>query len=403
MNENNSVFASEDVKAKNLNMISLLKEDPVLVSPPKIGSLAEGTIMEKTSKAVYVDLGFYGTGIIMGKELAEGYDILKKLKAGDKISAKILDLEDENGYVELSLKEASQQRFWDNLKEKQKIGEVLSVVITEANRGGLVAPVSGIKAFLPVSQLNPKHYPRIEGGDKEKIMIELGKLIGAELKVKIIDIVPEEVKLIISEKEVRSEETAEMLKYFKIGDVVDGEVTGVVDFGAFVKLPLPSRSSEGSKDGLPAQVANEDLVGKSAEGLIHISEFDYKLIDNPRDLIKIGDKVQAQIIGVDGDRISLSLKRLKEDPWKDIDALYKKGDTVVGEIIKINPFGAFIKLNDNIHGLVHISEFGSESKMREALALGQKCNFRIISIEPQDHRMALGLVPEISESAKEEK
>lgn len=392
--------SAEEIKPMGMSMALLLKDDGRFAAMPQEGGLIEGTVIDRSNKEIYVDLGFLGTGIIYGKELMEAYDIAKKLKAGDRVVAKIVELENDDGYVELSLKEASRQRFWDELKEKQRSGEMISVKITEANRGGLVALVSGIKAFLPVSQLTPKHYPRIEGGDKEKILIELQKFIGQDLKVKIIDTVPEEEKLIISEKEVKSEETVDVLKHFKVGDVVEGEVAGVVDFGAFVKLPLPIRGSEGAKEGLPAQ-DGASANRESVEGLIHISEFDYKLIDNPRDVLKVGAKVQAKIIGLDANRISLSLKQLKEDPWKNAEATYKKGDEVSGEVIKLNPFGAFVQLDGAIHALVHVSEFGSESKMKEALALGQKYNFKILSIEPLEHRMALGLIKTEEEKSTE--
>jgi len=390
MNEIEQIQTLINGEQKKSDMAVLLRDEPNFTAVLKVGGLIEGAIIEKTSKAVHIDLGLLGTGIIYGRELMDAYEILKKSKPGDKILGKIVELENEDGYVELSLKEASRQRVWDQLREKQKSQEIIVVKISEANRGGLVAPISGIKAFLPVSQLAPKHYPRIEGGDKEKILVELNKLVGQELKVKILDMFPEEEKLIISEKEVKNGEMTEVLKHFKVGDIVEGEVAGVVDFGAFVKLPAPFQNNDGSS------------APESLEGLIHISELDYKLIENPQEVIKVGDKVRAQIIDLEGDRISLSLKRLKEDPWKNIGSIYKKGDIVAGEVTKFNPFGAFVQLDQNIHGLVHISEFGSENKMKTALILGQKYNFKIISVEPEEHRMALGLA-DVSDGQSEQK
>jgi len=336
-----------------------------LLKPPRVGEIVEGKIIQKGRSAVFLDLGAIGTGIIYGREFQEAKDTLKNLKIGDKIFAKIIDLENEEGYIELSISEASQELAWEGLKKMKEEKETISVKIVGANKGGLLSEVSGISAFLPFSQLSPEHYPRVENADKSKILKELQKFIGKELKVKIFDLDPREEKLILSERAKKTEEVKEILKNYKVGEVVEGEITGITDFGAFVKF------------------------GEKLEGLIHISELDWKIIEDPSEIVKVGDKIQAKIIDLTNDRVSLSLKALKKDPWLEIEKKYKKGDVIKGKITKFNPFGAFVEISAQIQGLCHISEFGSQKKMEEVLKIGQKYDFQILSIEPKEHRLTL--------------
>lgn len=342
---------------------------------PKVGELVDGVMLGKEGAYLYVDLGAFGTGVIYGKEYYDAQDLIKGIKVGDKVSAKVVELQNEDGYVELSLKEAGRQMTWEELEKFRQSGEVVSVKITEANRGGLMAVVKGVPAFMPVSQLSAKNYPRVDGGDKSKILQELHKFVGKNIDVKIIDVNQKEEKLIVSEKEVGDQAMKEIVNFFKVGDIVDGEVSGVVDFGAFVKISAPSEKAE----GMP-----------QVEGLVHISELDWQLIEDPRQVVKVGDKIQAKIIGIDRDKISLSIKALKKDPWDDIDELYKVGQVVKGKVVKLNPFGAFVKLDDNIQGLCHISEFKSEDEMKEKLEVGKSHQFNIQLINKAEHRLALG-------------
>lgn len=345
-----------------------LLEKNNLLRPARVGEIIEGTIVGSGQSTIYVDMGPLGTGIIFGKEFYQAKNELKKKKIGDKVFAKVVDLENEAGYIELSLSEAGKEIGWDKLRKIKENGEIIKVKILGANKGGLMAEVEGIQGFLPVSQLAPEHYPRVEGADKTKILQKLQQLIGQELGVKIFDINPQEEKLIFSEKATDTEKIKEILKNYKVGDVVDGEITGVVDFGAFVKF--------------------NDL-----EGLIHISELDWQLIDNPSEIVKVGEKVKAKIIEITDDgRVSLSLKALKKDPWTGIDEKYKKGDEIHGKVTKFNLFGAFIEIEPKIQGLCHISEFGNQTKMSEALKIGQKYKFQILQIDPAEHRMTLKLV-----------
>lgn len=344
-----------------------------LIKPPQIGKIVEGKLVAKAQSAVFLDLGSLGTGIIYGKEFNDSKRELKELKIGDKIFAKIIDVGNEEGYVELSLNQASDELVWVELQQKKEKGETIKVQITGANKGGLLAVVSSIPAFLPVSQLLPNHYPRVEKGDATKILNELQKLVGQDLEVKIFDLDPRQGKLILSEKARESEKLKEILKNYKVGDVVKGEITGITDFGVFIKFKSEKEESE-------------------LEGLIHISELDWQLIENPADVVKVGEKIKAKIISIVDDRVSLSIKALKEDPWKDIEKQFKKGDKVEGEVSKFNPYGAFIKISSKIQGLCHISEFNTKAKMEEKLKIGEKYQFEILSIEPLEHRMSLKLV-----------
>jgi len=344
-----------------------------LMKPPKIGEIVQGKIISKGKASVFLDLGVWGTGIIYGKEFYEARHKLKDLKIGNDVFAKIVDLENEEGFIELSLTKAGKELAWEELSQIKEKDETVKVRITGANKGGLLAEVSGIPAFLPVSQLSPANYPKVEGGDAQKILTSLQKFIGKEMEVKIFDFDQKEEKLILSEKAKESKKIKEILKNYQIGDVVEAEVTGIVDFGVFVKFKI-------------------DETPETLEGLIHISELDWQLIENPSEIVKLGQKVKAKIIDISNGKVSLSLKALKKDPWEDIEKRYKKGDIVKGEVTKFNPFGAFIKISPQIQGLCHVSEFGSQKKMEETLKIGEKHNFKILLIEPVEHRMTLKLM-----------
>jgi len=333
----------------------------------RIGDIIEGKVIGRKISALFLDLGPRGTGIIYGKEFQMAKDQLKDLKIGDNIFAKIISLENEDGYVELSIGQAKYELTWGSLKQKKEKKEKIIIKVLGANKGGLLTEILRIPAFLPVSQLSFEHYPKIKDGDTAKILIELQKFIGKEMEVKIFDLDPKERKLILSEKAKDIEKTKEILKNYKVGDIIEGKITGLVDFGAFIKF----------NDGL--------------EGLIHISELDWKIIEDPSEIVKVGDKVKAKIIEILDDKVSLSLKALKDDPWKDIEKKYKKGDVVKGEVTKFNPFGAFIQITPKIQGLCHISEFGSQKKMEEKLKINRKYNFQILLIDPKEHRMSLKL------------
>jgi len=281
-----------------------------------------------------------------------------------------LDLENEDGYVELSLRDAGKDIVWREADELMKKKEVLELEVLEANKGGLVLEWKKIKGFLPASQLKTSHYPRVEGGDKERIFMELKKLDGQKLGVTIIAIDPKEDKIIFSEKGADATDLALLTSKYQIGQVIEGEITGVVDFGVFIKL----------EEGL--------------EGLSHLSELDWSLVQNPHELFKIGERVSAKIIGIEGGRVSLSLKALKPDPWTSITEKYNKGDIVQGKVLRFNKYGSLIEVENGVSGLCHISEFSTGDKMREKLEIGRTYPFQITLFEPKERRMTLSYLGE---------
>jgi len=362
-------------------MEDLLEKNPVKI--PQVGDVLEGTVIDITSNSLLLDLGALGTGIVLGKEIKDGL-ALNKVKKGDKVGATLIDLENEDGYIELSIREASYERAWDDLESKRDAMLAVTIKVLDANKGGLMIEVNGITGFIPVSQLSSEHYPRVEDGDKNKILELLKKMVGKELLVRILDVDRETEKLIVSERAASSEKEKEVISQLQVGDVIEGEISGVVDFGAFVKFLPPSK-------------VDSDRESDKIEGLVHISELAWQLIDDPRAIVKTNDKVKAKIIGIDDTRISLSIKALAKDPWSEIAEKYKVGDIVQGKIDKINPFGAFVYLDKDIHGLAHVSEFQEVypgKKMDDILRAGETYSWKILSIEPKDHRMGLMIVKE---------
>ncbi len=337
-----------------------------IATPPRVGDLVEGTIIELVRGRLYVDLPPFGTGIIYGREYLNAADVLRKANPGDTISAKVVDAAGLDGYIELSLKEARQAAIWSEAEQAIAAQSVYTLTVDEANKGGLILTWQGIQGFLPASQLTKEHYPRVPEGDKDKIFSELQKLTGTQLSVRIITADAKEGKLIFSERAGDEEnEKASLIDKYQVGDVVEGEVTGAVDFGVFVKL----------EQGL--------------EGLVHISELDWGLVEDPRALFKVGDKVSVKVIEVKDGKVSLSVKALRENPWKTAQDRYKKGMEVSGVIIKYNKHGALASIEEGVAGLVHISEFASPVELRESLELGKTYPFTITLFEPKDQRMTL--------------
>jgi small subunit ribosomal protein S1 len=339
--------------------LSILKEN----------DLVQATLITKAKKAAYFDVGPFGTGIVYGAEYSNASDIIKNLNVGDAISAKVIEAENNEGYVELSLAEAGAQKNWELVKDLKEKGEIIAVKVLGANSGGLLTEVLGVKAFLPVSQLSPDHYPRVEDGDRGKILEALKKLVGGELKVKVIDVKPRAEKLIVSEREIAEENNREVLNQYVVGNVIDGIVSGVADFGAFIRF----------------------LNTPQIEGLVHISELDHKLIENPKEIVKIGDAVKVKILEIKDGRVSLSLKALKADPWAKVEELYKAGDEVRGSIARFNPFGAFVAIPGDVQGLIHVSEFGSIEEMKKQIEVGKTYLFKIELVKGQEKRIILKL------------
>lgn len=337
-------------------------------TPPALDDVIEGPVLSIDKGAVFIDLPPFGTGIIFGREFMNARDIIKKINVGDTVAGKVVGIGGKDGYIEISLKEARQALIWSEAEEGIKDKRVYEVLITDANKGGLIINWQGILGFLPASQLKPEHYPRISDGDKDKILEELKKLVGTKLSVTIIGATPKEGKLIFSEKSPETKNKENIIAHYTLGDELTGEVTGLVDFGVFVKL----------EEGL--------------EGLVHISEIDWGLVENPKTMFRIGEKVRVKIIEIKDDKISLSIKALKENPWKEAAEKYKKDDVVQGVIIKYNKHGALASIEEGVAGLVHVSEFGGEDKLKEKLEMGKSYPFKITLFDPKEQKMALSFI-----------
>ncbi len=333
---------------------------------PKEGHLIDSTVSAIGRARVFVDLPPFGTGIIYGREYMNARDILRKVSVGDSITAKVVTPENEDGYIELSLKEARQALIWADAEEAVKRGTVMSLEAKEANKGGLIIEWQGIQGFLPASQLSTDNYPRVADGDKDKILNALNELIGKHLSVVMITADQKEHKLIFSEKGLQEkEEKEEKVGKYEVGDVLTGEVTGAVDFGIFVK------------------------VEQGLEGLVHISELDWGLVEDTRALYKVGDKVKVKVIEVKDDKISLSIKQLRENPWMEAAKKFKKDQIVDAVVIKYNKHGALASIEEGVAGLVHISEFEKEEMLKSSLSLGNVYKFKITLFEPTEQRMTL--------------
>ncbi|EKD63087.1 MAG: RNA binding S1 protein [uncultured bacterium] len=361
--------------------VTLMEE--LLMDSPEIiklipGKLVEGTIISLSKSRIMIDIGGITTGIIAGKEVKDSQETIKSIQVGDTISAAVLEPENEEGYVVLSLRKASQEKSWQRFLDAFENDKIIQVKPNEANKGGLLLEIDGIKGFIPVSQLAPLHYPRVNGADSSMILQKLQKLIGQNFDCKVIGIDKENGKLILSEKAAQSAQRSVAMSKLKIGQKVKGRISGVVKFGIFVAF-----------DGL--------------EGLVHISEIAWGHVSDPLDYGKVGDELEVLVIGMEADKISLSMKRLVPDPWIDAAKKFKVGNIVEGEVTRVAQFGAFMKLNDEINGLIHISEMPTEGDLSPAnLAAGQKVKARIIDVNLDEHRIGLTLSLEKKEEAKSE-
>lgn len=334
----------------------------------KPGDMVEGTMISVSKNEVYIDLAGYGVGVVRGRELYDDQATLNSLKPGDKITASVVETENREGNVELSLRVAGQERVWGKLRELMETKEVVSTKIVAANKGGLMIELNNVTGFLPVSQLSLEHYPRVEDGDKNKILSILNSYVGTNFNVQVITADMNDEKLIVSEKAVFEEEMHNKMAELKIGDVVTGQITGVVDFGVFVKFG-------------------------ELEGLVHISELAWQRIENPKDLFKVGDTVKAKIIAIEKGRVSLSIKQLQNDPWLEAVKKYQIGQVVKGKVSKIMPFGVFVELDEDIQGLAHLVELSHEpvKQAEDVVKVGEEYEFKVISIEPAEHRLGLSI------------
>lgn len=330
----------------------------------KAGDVVEGTVLSVRKHETWIDLGPNGVGVVMRRELGFG----NSLEKDQTVTVSVIEPEMEEGYSLLSMKRAAKDRGWDELERVFEAKETIEVAPYDANRGGLLIELEGIRGFMPVSQLSADNYPRVSGADKDEIMQKLTGLVRKPMKVRILDVSRKDNKLIFSEKEAVKDDMQERFEQLKVGDIVEGVITGVIDFGAFVN------------------------VG-GIEGLIHISEISWERVEDPKKYVKTGDKVEAKIIAIDKDRLSLSLKQMQEDPWLSEVKNFKKGALVEGRVTRITPFGAFVQLSPAVEALVHVSEMSSDegTDPEKVFKVNETKQFKVLDIDKEARKIALSL------------
>ncbi len=340
---------------------------------PQHGETVEGTIVAISANEIVVDIGSKSEGIVPARDLERlDPEVLKGFRVGDTVFAYVVRSQDASGNSILSLSRAMVEGDWQRASELFESQEVFEGTISDCNRGGLIVWVGQVRGFVPASQIASLRLPR---GDTEEERVEhLGELLGKEIRLKVIELDRRRNRLILSERAAvrdwRQEQKERLLDDLQEGEVRKGTVSSLCDFGAFV-----------------------DLGG--ADGLVHLSELSWSRVSHPREVLKVGQQVEVYVLGVDRERrrIALSLKRLKPEPWATVEERYEIGQLVKATITKITDFGAFARLDEEIEGLVHISELAEEhiGHPSEVVHEGQELDLRIIRIDAEKQRMGLSL------------
>ena len=354
------------------NMASLLEAEGVNIDFPRQGEIRQGIIASISKDQILVSVGTKSEGVITGKELeAIPAEELKGLEVGKEISVYIINPEDSNGNLVLSYMQAREEENWKKAEELMANKTPFESKVVHYNKGGLIVALDGLRGFVPASQISMSRKAAMTGDTPEQ---RYGKMVGSPITCCVMEVDREHRRLIFSER-AASNETRETVKERIIenlqeGEVRKGRVTSLADFGAFVNI-------------------------NGADGLVHLSEVSWDHIKNPAEVLKVGDEVNVKVISVDKDkkRIGLSIRQTQEDPWGDRMAKYKVGELLTAEITRLTKFGAFAKLEDDLEGLIHISEI-SEKRIehaKEVLKEGDKVTVRVIKIDPEAHRIGLSI------------
>ena len=338
----------------------------------KEGQKVKGTILKEIENGVLVNCenGAF-TGVILSKEAKELKRSQFNLDPSTELELEIINpsVRHEDGYYIVSVTRLLQYDVWKSVIAKFEKDEIITVVPTEANLGGLLIDMHGIKGFIPLSQLAPIHYPRVEDGDQDAIFDKLLGLIGQEIKVRVINIDEEDRRIILSEREALKEEREKVLSELEVGKVFEWVVSGVSSYGLFV------------------------TIGGTVEWLVHISEITYGHVNDIDKLGKIGDKMKVKVIGLENGKISLSSKQLKGDPWEELPKRYQVWDIIEGEIVRYVPYGVFVRVYEDINGLVHLSELSQKTvnNPNEIVKLGQIVKAKLILIDPKNRKIGLSM------------
>jgi small subunit ribosomal protein S1 len=331
------------------------------------GDVVEGTVVRIGPEEILVDVGAKSDGIIPARELSQRPDV--KLNVGEKILVYVVQPENKEGNIILSLARAQLEHDWREAERRRETGETFELDVIGYNRGGLIARFGEIRGFIPASQVF-----ELRGKTQEQPEQKMAKMVGKRLRLKVIEVDRGKNRLILSEtaasREWRSEQKDRLLAELKEGEIRHGRVSGLADFGAFV-----------------------DIGG--ADGLIHLSELSWQPVQHPQDIVQVGQEVDVLVLSVDREkkRIALSLKRTQPEPWDRVMQKYHVGDLVQATITKLTSFGAFARLDDGVEGLVHISELSDAhiAHPKNVVSVGDVLTLRIVRIEPERRRLGLSL------------
>ena len=354
---------------KIISMDELVEKYGQDIVPISVGDSVEVEVLTKSKNKITVDVSGLASGVIPEKEFSYSCN---DIKTGDVITASVLLTENENGFVILSLKQADNNRAWDILEEKKKAKENVRVKIKSANRGGLIAEYKDTEGFIPVSQLAPNNYPKVEGGNQSLILKKLQSFVGELMDVKVISADKNSEKLIFSEKIAVGSIKDEDVKNLELGKEVEALITSMVDFGLFVKI---------------------NVKKKEYDGLIHYSEITWNKQEDWKKNYKEGQRIKAVIISLKDGRLALSIKALEKNPWEKAEGKIKKGKTIEGKITSITPYGAFVEVMKNVEGMVHISNLGSKiTDPNKVLEKDKKYKFEILDLDLKDKKISLKLI-----------
>jgi small subunit ribosomal protein S1 len=353
-------------------MEELLEDNGLGLDFPRQGEIRKGTIARVSDTEILVSIGTKSEGVIPSRELDQiESDLREELTVGNEITVYVVNPEDQNGNVLLSFVRALEEKDWLVAESLLASGDAYEGNIIGFNKGGLIIPIGQLRGFVPASQVSLLRRIDSSGSTPEQ---RWGSMIDEPITVSVIEVDRERRRLILSER-VALQETRESLKERLLdelseGDVRTGRVTSLADFGAFVNI-------------------------EGADGLVHLSEISWERIEHPREVLKVGQEVQVKVIGVDRERkrIGLSIRQLQEDPWvKKIEDL-KEGQLIEGTITHLTKFGAFARLDEDLEGLIHISEISEQrvAHPKEILHEGDVVTLRVIKIEPERHRIGLSL------------
>jgi ribosomal protein S1 len=370
-----SLNSNNDTQPGMSDLITYASASPEVYKDIKVGEVVKGTVLSISKNEVLVDLPMIGLGVVRGMELYND-EYLSSIKPGADVEALVLSLENEKGMVEMSFRAIGRDQIWNELQEIYTKKIVTEAKVVHCNRGGLMVKVRGVIGFLPASLLSPSHsIKQTSLSESNTLLKQMQKYVGSSFQVKIDDLDRESDKLIVSEKAVSDEMMGQKLSKYKVGDVIEGRVSGIVDFGLFIRF-------------------DTDL-----EGLIHISELAWKKVEDPRESFTLGQLVQAKIISIDGDgRVNLSIKQTQENPWVHFADSTKVGSSIKAKVSKITSYGAICVTENQIQGLCYIGQMSATPidnpvKIHDILKVGQEYDFTVIEIHPSDYRLSLSLLP----------